>query len=121
MEKYKLKQAFNNLVLNSMRVSKGFLENIKSQRGFLLQRKLTNVVKRGKKKSFDQICNYSQYIKSYVKLRVISVIGSRYLKNLKQIFFSKISRIMLKGTNRTHNNHEISDLKVQIQDMGIQL
>lgn len=77
MEKYKLKQSFGKLVLETSRYDKNFIDNFYSQRAFQFGRKLAALVRRQKKGVLDKIITFSRFVKSYSKLRVILVIRGR--------------------------------------------
>jgi hypothetical protein len=99
MEKYKLKQSFGKLLLETSRYDKSFIGNFYSQRDFQFGRKLALLVKRQKKSVFDKIIAFSKFVKSYSKLRVILVIRGRLEKQAKQLFFSRVQRYLLRRTS----------------------
>lgn len=96
MEKYKLKQSFSKLILETSRNDKNFIENFYSQRAAQFGRKLAVLVKRQKKAVLDRIGAWSRFVKSYSKLRVILVIRGRLEKQAKQLFFSRVQRYLLR-------------------------
>lgn len=96
MEKYKLKQSFGKLLLETSRCDKSLIGNFYSQRDFHFGRKLALLVKRHKKSVFDRIIAFSKFVKSYSKLRVILVIRGRLEKQAKQLFFSRVQRYLLR-------------------------
>lgn len=67
------------------------------------------------------IRSYARFVKSYKKVRVIAVIHHRFQKQLKQTFFSRLSRYQLAKVSKKHIDQEVNDLKVQLQDMTVQL
>lgn len=64
---------------------------------------------------------YAKFVKSYTKVRVIAVIHYRFQKQLKQTFFSRLSRFQLSKVSKGNADKEVNDLKVQLQDMNVQL
>ena len=64
---------------------------------------------------------YAKFVKSYSKVRVIAVIHHRFQKQLKQTFFSCLSRFQLSKVNKGNADKEVNELKVQLQDMTVQL
>lgn len=64
---------------------------------------------------------YARFVKSFSKLRVVNVIHSRFQKQLKHVAFSKISRFPLGRVGRSGVDREVKELKVQLQDMTVQL
>ena len=77
IEKYKLKQAFGKIVLSSARNDRSFIKNYLTQRGPQFLRKMNLLLKRKKQMTFGKIKEWSRFIKSYNKLRVIAVIRGR--------------------------------------------
>lgn len=77
MEKYKLKQSFSKILLETSRCDKNFIDNFYAQRTYQFGRKLAVLAKRQKKTVFDKIIAWSRFVKSYSKLRVILVIRGR--------------------------------------------
>jgi hypothetical protein len=53
---------------------------------------------------FEAVRNYAKFIKSYSKVRVIGVISNRYIKQLKQICFSKLLRYNVPKMNKNGVN-----------------
>ena len=64
---------------------------------------------------------YAKFVKSYSKVRVIAVIHHRFQKQLKQTLFSRLSRFQLSKANKGNADKEVNELKVQLQDMTVQL
>lgn len=64
-------------------------------------RKLAVLVRRQKKYTMDKLGNWSRFIKSYSKLRVLGVIRSRLERTAKQLFFSRMHRFLLRKQPRT--------------------
>jgi len=79
------------------------------------------LVKNHKKEVFGSIVAYASFIKSYSKVRVISVIHSRFQRQLKQQFFTKMTRIMMTNQRKNSRGRETEDLKTKLQDMSVQL
>lgn len=101
-----------------------------SQRKILFNRKLTILIKHKKKSVFDRIQTWSHFIKSYSRLRIVLSVHSHYEKYLKQQTFSRLQRFLFqkdKPIARTphrssmKDQREINDLKIQLQDMTVQL
>lgn len=69
MEKYKLKQCFNKLVLNSSRTTRNIIDNLNYQRAPNFQRKLAMLIKRKKKDTFVTMVAWARFIRSYSKDR----------------------------------------------------
>jgi hypothetical protein len=102
MEKYKLKQCFNKLVLHSSRTTRNIIDNLNYQRAPNFQRKLAMLIKRKKKDTFVTMVAWARFIRSYSKVRVISVIHHRFQKQLKQQFFTRLTRFLLARNNRNN-------------------
>jgi len=54
-------------------------------------------------------------------VRVIAVIHNRFQKQLKQHFFTRITRYLLVKNRSGGAEREVNDLKTQLQDMNVQL
>ena len=121
IEKYKLKQAFSKLVLESSRYDKSFIGSFFAQRAFQFGRKLALLAKRYKKGVFDRLFSFSRFVKSYSKLRVILVIRGRLEKQAKQLFFSRINRYILRRNSKKGTEKELDEMRAQLQDMTVQL
>jgi hypothetical protein len=79
------------------------------------------MVKRHKKEVLTSVFAYAKFVKSYSKVRVISVIYGRLVHNIKQSTFAKLARYQLKNAVKPVFYREVRDLKVQLQDMTVQL
>ena len=79
------------------------------------------MIKRHKKETFAAIQRYSKFVKSYSKLRVIAVIHNIFQKNIKHMVFTQLSRSLIAKSNKNNVVKEVKDLKVQLQDMTVQL
>ena len=79
------------------------------------------MIKRHKKEGFNYIQRYAKFVKSYSKLRVITVIHNRFQKNIKHMVFTQLSRFLIAKSNKNNVNREVKDLKIQLQDMTVQL
>ena len=65
--------------------------------------------------------SYARFVKSYKKLRVIGVIHNRYQRHIKHTVFARLSRFLIAKSNKNNIDKEVKDLKVQLQDMTVQL
>ena len=97
------------------------IKNFYERRDFQFGRKLQTIFKNHKKEVMNSMFRYAKFVKSYSKVRVIAVIFHRFQKQLKQTFFSRLSRCQLSKAGKDNTDKEMCDLKVQLQDMTIQL
>jgi hypothetical protein len=65
--------------------------------------------------------SYARFVKSYSKVRVIAVIHNRFQRGLKQTVFAKLQRYLLAKASKPQNEREVRELKLQLQDMTVQL
>jgi hypothetical protein len=121
IEKYKLKQSFGKLLLETSRCDKSFIDNFYSQRAFQFGRRLGVLVKRQKKGVLDRMVAFSRFVKSYSKLRVILVIRGRLEKQAKQLFFSRMHRYLMRRNSNKGAEKEVGELRTQLQDLAVQL
>ena len=77
IEKYKLKQAFGKILLFNVRNGRSFIDNYRNQRAPQFFRKMSLLLKRQKQMALGKIKEWSRFIKSYSKLRVVGVIRGR--------------------------------------------
>lgn len=91
------------------------------RRNYQLSRKLQTMLRRHKKEAFMAVGRYARFVKSYSKVRVIAVIHSRFLKQVKQGVFARLARFLIAKNSRGSVDREVRDLKTQLQDMTVQL
>lgn len=116
-----MKQCFGRLVLYSARQNDNIISTFYERRDFQFCRKMLTLVRRHKKEGLTSIQNYAKFVKSYSKLRVVAVIHNRFQKNLKHMVFARLSRFLIAKSNKSNVDKEVKDLKVQLQDMTVQL
>jgi hypothetical protein len=121
MEKYKLKQCFAKLALHTSRSHRAFINIFYEERNYQFCRKLHTLVKRHKKETINSLFAYAKFVKSYKKVRVIAVIHNRFMKQLKQTAFARLARYQRVSNSKTNITKEVQELKIQLQDMTVQL
>lgn len=104
IERYKLKQSFSRLQLYASRTNSSILNNYFEQRGYNFCRRLHVMVKRQKKDTLNSIAAYAKFVKSYSKVRVISVIYNRFHRSIKQNVLAKLHRYVNSRTSKPQND-----------------
>ena len=77
LEKYKVKQAFGKLLLATARKDKNFIDNFNATRAANFGRRLSVLLKKRKETTFSKLVSWAKFVRSYSKLRVITVIRGR--------------------------------------------
>jgi hypothetical protein len=101
IEKYKIQQCFSQFILFSQRKSQKMADNYNNIRGATIYKKLFSLIQKTKQKNFNKILRYAKAKKRQSKkIKIISIIGSQYIKNIKQACFNRL-RMCNKLVNST--------------------